>query len=653
MRLLSLICALFVVLFPLSALAQSEFITVGPTPAWVTPPEIPEATPAMLAQAQGGYLLRKMFGFSHNEPGAERGSFYSMSAIQVTERSGLEAAAAVQIDFDPLTDRVILHQLAKMRDGQILDETTTIRPEILRQERQMDIGIFTGQQTALYQIPDLRVGDVVLVAYTIESLPLLNDLETWGTVIQLGFGVPIVSHEFILDVPKGEILHQTGQDHPLISHQVQDVDSWTRYSWRAENIPPNPEEDGMPLEYWAGPTVNLSNKTDWQELSANMARKFPHNAVLPADWQTKVEAIRAAHDNDADRAFAALRLVQNDIRYVSLAYGLGGYVPRPPKEVIASGYGDCKDKSLLLMAMLDQMGIPADVALANLDTGRGLKDRLPGLYAFNHAIVRVTLHDRSVWMDPTATHEAGGLTTATRLDYGWALPLTAQGVPELERTDPGRKGSYNIRATESYEYTLLGVWLTVQSEYDAVGADSMRYSMAVDGEKSIAQDFAEYQQNRYPGIQLVGEMQFEDRAEINRVLVTERYFLPKFSMLEYGLLEHFPFGAEDYLSNVSDIIGKRRETPFFSGNALQARLRVELKGFPLTFIPPDPLTIRNNSFVYSFSGAASRKGRMTLFYRFDRTGAVVPPGDYAALIKDVRKYRDYRTFAWNLTDKTD
>ena len=49
--------------------------------------------------------------------------------------------------------------------------------------------------------------------------------------------------------------------------------------------------------------------------------------------------------------------VQNNIKYISFEYGMGGLIPRNPVITIKNRYGDCKDKSALLYEMLKIAGI--------------------------------------------------------------------------------------------------------------------------------------------------------------------------------------------------------------------------------------------------------------------------------------------------------
>ena len=48
----------------------------------------------------------------------------------------------------------------------------------------------------------------------------------------------------------------------------------------------------------------------------------------------------------------ALRMIQDNIRYASISTGPGSYRPHPSDLVLERNFGDCKDKSLLLVNLL-------------------------------------------------------------------------------------------------------------------------------------------------------------------------------------------------------------------------------------------------------------------------------------------------------------
>ncbi|MDE0092069.1 MAG: transglutaminase family protein, partial [Oligoflexia bacterium] len=81
----------------------------------------------------------------------------------------------------------------------------------------------------------------------------------------------------------------------------------------------------------------------------------------------------------------------------------GGYIPRSLSVIVKTGFGDCKDMSISLSALLRQLGFKAQVALVFRNSTRHSSDdyTLPNKGAFNHAIVRATVKDKVFWLDPT------------------------------------------------------------------------------------------------------------------------------------------------------------------------------------------------------------------------------------------------------------
>src|SRR3546814_6567111 len=120
-----------------------------------------------------------------------------------------------------------------------------------------------------------------------------------------------------------------------------------------------------------------------------------------SDWISDVcsselkEAARiaAAHSAPLDRASAALKLVQRDVRYIYVGLGNGNLTPATAEETWQRRYGDCKGKTALLLALLARLGIEAEAVLANNSGGDdGLDERLPNPGMFDHVLVRSEEH---------------------------------------------------------------------------------------------------------------------------------------------------------------------------------------------------------------------------------------------------------------------
>ncbi|MGA1825273.1 MAG: transglutaminase domain-containing protein, partial [bacterium] len=86
---------------------------------------------------------------------------------------------------------------------------------------------------------------------------------------------------------------------------------------------------------------------------------------------------------------------------VGLEYGKGDVKPRPASQVYDNKYGDCKDKSILLVTMLREAGIEAyPVGVSTLFNGQAWKE-IPRIDALNHIITLCIINDERIWLDPT------------------------------------------------------------------------------------------------------------------------------------------------------------------------------------------------------------------------------------------------------------
>ena len=85
------------------------------------------------------------------------------------------------------------------------------------------------------------------------------------------------------------------------------------------------------------------------------------------------------------------------LRYIAINTGIrrgNGLKPRKASLVFATGYGDCKDKANLLVAMLREAGLKAYPVSAYLGKDRVIKPDCPTPAQFNHAIVAIEVDEK-------------------------------------------------------------------------------------------------------------------------------------------------------------------------------------------------------------------------------------------------------------------
>ena len=279
-------------------------------------------------------------------------------AYKVTDRPGLESGARLDIEFDPSREKLSFNRLTVIRNGVAIDKLGEAKFEIFRREADSERGIFDGRLTAHVDLSDVRVGDIVDYATTYEITPTVaQDLLFAHFQTEWGEPVALAREKIIWPTEKPLNIRavRTG-----LKAKVAKAGGDTTYLWEAINPPPVKRQENLPVDYPTFGFVEISSASDWQPLVDALLPFYQPAKSFPADFEARITEIERRHAGLEDRLIAALRLVQDEIRYVSLSMGAGSYVPRRPEAVLASGFGDCKDKALLLVSALRATGRDAD-----------------------------------------------------------------------------------------------------------------------------------------------------------------------------------------------------------------------------------------------------------------------------------------------------
>lgn len=630
-------------LMPMTAAAQS--VEFAAEPPWVEVLDLPADQPALRAEASDGvhYLLT-----DHQvQWEGETQLAYYRSVAEVTDRAGMEQLATINEDFDPEFETLQLVRLAIIRDGERIDLTDSLRFEIFRRETRLEEGIIDGTLTAVAQIPGLRVGDAIDKATILTRRPFTDGLGRTGYSV-LEWSVPVVLSRAVVFWPADAPMHRMPLP-PEVTHSETPMGDVIRHEWKRTGYLPPQEEESVPDEVIDGAILRFSDQADWSALSSALTPFYAADYPLPPEWEAHVDRIRRDHEGPGDQAIAALHLVQDELRYVSLSVGAGGYFARLPEEVIASGFGDCKDKSLLLRVLLSRLGIEAAVALTHLDMGFGLIDEAPAPGVFDHMIVRFVVDGAMHWVDPTGTHEGGTLETRTRPVYGYALPLAANVQTALDLMTASPEEQWLIETTERFQFTLLGVVLVVKTVHGAGSADRARARWATSPVSQIGRGFVDYYANRYPGLVQTAVPDMVDDRTANRVVVTERYFLPRSELYRDDLHKDFIFAPENLIGDLPERLSGARRLPLSPGSPGVQRHRIEVRAAPIDFLPPEPIRLGNPGFDFTFSGTSTDDGGMTLDWELVTKTHAVPASAAGQVLADGRKVDDAGWLTWDLT----
>ena len=431
---------------PASPALATDHLLFGAPDAWVVPVTSP-APPA--ADDSSAFTILLDNEQAMLDKGVRR--YFSESVYRINSPQGLDDGN-IKISWDPATDTVTVHRLVIRRASEVIDVLKSGQSfTTLRRETNLEAGMLDGQLTASLMPEGLQVGDIVELAVTYVHIdPVTKD----STEVQLATfnGSPIGRGFARLNWPSSfPLTFRTAGGLP--APRVERKGGISSIEYDLKNIEPLVLPSAAPDRFRDGRALDASSFGSWGDIAALMKPYFDAAAVIPASGplRDEVEKIKRLPGSDKVRAEAALKLVEDGVRYVALSMGAGGYVPANAETTWSRRFGDCKAKTALLLAILHELHIDSEAVLTNTDGNDGLDARQPELGWFNHVLVRARIAGRAYWLDGTRS----GDTSLDRLEtpaFDWGLPLQPKSalvrmVPEPLR-EPAVEVALSIDARE-------------------------------------------------------------------------------------------------------------------------------------------------------------------------------------------------------------
>ncbi|MDE0042288.1 MAG: DUF3857 domain-containing protein, partial [Candidatus Poribacteria bacterium] len=185
--------------------------------------------------------------------------------------------------------------------------------------------------------------------------------------------------------------------------QVLEASETATYLWSATDVPPIDEETGMPAVNDVAMRLSYSSLESWDEVYTwykDLAKDRYHadHAI-----QSVVDQLTEDIPKTEDKIRAIYNFVASKIRYVGIELGQSAYQPSFATDVMNNLYGDCKDKTTLLITMLDLVGVKAFPVMLNPSPHERIDTDLPSLGQFSHMITAIPGSNGAyTWLDATS-----------------------------------------------------------------------------------------------------------------------------------------------------------------------------------------------------------------------------------------------------------
>jgi tetratricopeptide (TPR) repeat protein len=525
-----------------------------------------------------------------------------------------------------------------------LEEAVVVRAEVLRPDGSVapatehgDLSL-GGEEFNLYY--DLRqmvirfdspgAGDILLVVTEIEADPSTLGGPFSG-VVWLQDDYPKHHVELAIELPAGGQLFSTAGPASLAHLMVESVaEGPTGRTWRyeLESLPPEQSEPFPPGPYERSFYVHYSTMADWPEFASWYTDVITHVGGLDTAMERFLDRIRDATTPPREVAEQVARYVADDVRYVGLELGVHGLRPYAPQEVFGRGFGDCKDKSLLVVTLLGAVGIEAHLVVVPT-IPRGQVALTPGSPSiFNHAIVYLPEWD--LFFDPTARYLGLGI-----------LPWQNQGAQAIV-VDGTDSRAVTLPISPAHETVaqfdlLVGPGgapgaFAVQGTLTFTGQFAWRLLGAMEQQGSWRNTVESYVSSVLPVVAVSATTERVERGDSPAVIVTfEGRFEPGGSTIQL-----LPDG------NSAFALVKRptRALPMVFGYPYQHRFQVRFAPDTLRFPATQFNASSNDDAAFEVSVADLPDGGQSIRVNFEQRTRRVPPEGYAAFRTLVVQYQE-------------
>ena len=344
------------------------------------------------------------------------------SLLRIDTAQGVNTLGERKIGFNAKLETIELVQAyTELKDGTRIEvPAERIR---IQDSNTADEAIYSDEKVMVIIFPQVEVGaHLYYRVNSVQHTPVFAGHFYWSNYysphVRVEEAIVNLTHESGIAIGVDIDRVQGGKVTPL----PEDAPGTVRYRFTfAQGMAYPAESARLALSDFA-PHIALSSFADYSDFAnAYQQRAKPMAAVSPAISKFAKELVAGAKD-EHERVRRLYNWVSNNIRYVAVYVGAGGWVPHDAKSVLDNRYGDCKDHVVLLESMLAAVGIDSSPALIGTDPAFALP-KLPVSTPFDHVITYVPSLD--LYLDSTAQFAPVG--TLPSWDQDKPVLLTASG----------------------------------------------------------------------------------------------------------------------------------------------------------------------------------------------------------------------------------
>jgi len=434
-------------------------------------------------------------------------------AIRILKPQGRDTSCRVSYDVDEKIN--YFREWTLTADGQSFQAKDTDFADI----GDTDAPIMLSTERARVVRPPAAAVGATLVCESEEWLKPYIQEKDW----QIQYGLPVVFEALEVDLPESRSYSESWHNRDPVK-PVQVAPNHWRWEIKDEHqlmlrdVPSRPDSgalDARVTVQWGDAAVAGTDK-EWQALGEWFARLEADRPDPSPEITAKTQELIAGAPDFYAKLVAITSYIQRNVRYFTVARGIGGLQANHAADIFRNHYGDCKDKTTLLISMLQVAGIKG--FYVPVDSHRGLVDpKAPSLVG-NHMITAILIPadvkdpklkavvtgadgSRYLIFDPTDERTpVGNLPSELQGGYGLLAAGTSSQVIALPVLDPSANGTNAIgRFSLDTDGTLTGS--VDSSHFGPKGAD-LRMFLKYSNEKERHDAWETMVSHDLPGVAL-------------------------------------------------------------------------------------------------------------------------------------------------------
>jgi len=560
---------------------------------------------------------------------------YVHYAVKILNNEGIQEMSDINAIFDPAFQTIAFHKVQVVRNGDIINKLQNAAINTFQRETNLERSLYDGSLTAVINLSDIRVGDIVEYAYTLKGFNPINK----------GNYANLVYEEYTIPINKIYSKVLTDRNQPIFyrllngAHEpkIENTSFGTEYSWENNSNEFVSYDSNTPYWYNVQKRISISTFDSWKDVSNLLT---PHYQKPKKPLKLPI-TIDENLDSKQDVIVKLIRFVQDDVRYLGFEAGVDAFKPHNPHDVLNRRYGDCKDKSMLLSTLLQQQGVDAYPILVDSGSNEHLDEYAPSHFIFDHCIVYFEHNKKEYFVDPTIANQGGDLYRLYTPNYKFGLVLK-EGSNELKKIPTSTTPRINIVEDITLDSIGGNAKFEVKTEYFGSKADEIRSYFKNNTEQNINKEYLGFYSNLYPSISSSGKVTVLDDSRPYENIVTTN---------EYYSIENLWNTIEEEETIYFDTNSLVLDGLISYNNSLKRNMPYNA-GIPFSFsqvtriLMPEPWFINlkdielDNDF-YSFKKSIDVNGNMvTIHYSYELKTDVIPANETETFLKGLDRVRE-------------